>query len=225
MIQELDWMVKAKVDAILLSPVDDPALLVAIDKVARSGMPLVTLGMRLGIDKIISQISFDEYAAGYSAGGYLCAALGGQGTIADVYDSANLEKEKVRSRGLQDYQKVNCPKVKIVTQALPVGKEPACKGLQKFISEAGPFAGLFAHSDELGLCAADVSKGKFVVGIGASAEAIQSIKAEKLSATIGQYPSEMGQIAMETTIEYLYGKPVEQNKPFPVNLITKDSLK
>jgi ribose transport system substrate-binding protein len=225
MIQELDWMVNAKVDAILLSPVEDPALLSAIDRVARSGTPLVTLGLELGMDKIISQISFDEYAVGYRAGEYLCAALGGKGTLADVYDSANPEKEAVRSRGLQDYQQENCPEVKIITQALPAGSEPACQGLQKFLSEAGPVAGIFAHSDKLGLCAAEASSTAFVIGIGASTEAIQSIKDGILSATLGQYPYEMGQIAMETTIEYLYGKPVEPNKPFPVNLITRDSLK
>ena len=225
MIQELDWMVNAKVNAILLSPVEDPAFLIAVDRVARSGTPLVMLGVALKMDKIVSQISFDEYAAGYKAGEYLCTALSGKGTIADVFDSANPEKEAVRSRGLQDYQKENCPEVKIITQALPAGSEPACQGLQKFLSEAGPITGIFAHSDNLGLCAVDTSKVEFVVGIGASAEALQSIKVGKLSATIGQYPSEMGQIAMETTIEYLYGKQVEPNKPFPVNLITKDTLK
>jgi ribose transport system substrate-binding protein len=63
-----------------------------------------------------------------------------------------------------------------------------------------------------------------VVGVGDSEEALQSIKDGKLSATVGQYPYEMGLIAMETTIEYLYGKQVEPNKPFPVNLITKENL-
>jgi ribose transport system substrate-binding protein len=225
MIQELDWLVSAKVDAILLSPIDNLELLSAIDRVVRSGTPLVTLGLPLRIDKIISQISFDDYAAGYKAGEYLCAALGGKGTIVDIYDSAKPEKETARSGGLQDYQRENCPGMKIITQVLPAGSEPACQGLQGFLSTSGPVAGIFAHSDELGLCAVDSSKAGFVIGIGASAEAIQSIKAGKLSATLGQYPYEMGQIAMETTIEYLYGKPVEPNKPFPVNLITKDSLK
>ena len=63
-----------------------------------------------------------------------------------------------------------------------------------------------------------------MVGVGDSPAALQSIQAGKLSATIGQYPQEMGQIAMETTLEYLYGKPVEPGKPFPVKLITKESL-
>jgi len=225
MIRELDWMVNAKVDAILISPVEDPDLLIAIDRVARSGTPLVTLGLQLGMDNIISQISFDEYAIGYSAGEYLCAALGGTGVIADVHDSANPEKEAVRSRGLQDYRQGNCPEVKVITQALSTGIEPACQELQRFLSEAGSVDGMFAHSDELGLCAVDTSKIKFVVGVGASDKALQSIKDGKLSATLGQYPYEMGLIAMETTIEHLYGKQVEQNKPFPVNLITKDNLK
>jgi ribose transport system substrate-binding protein len=224
MIRDLDWMVNTRMDAILISPVDEPAFLIAIDKAVRSGIPVVTLGTALAIEKIISQISFDEYAAGYKAGEYLCAALGAKGTLADVYDVANPEKEAVRSRGLQDYQRENCPEVKIITQSLPAGKEPACRGLQKFLSEAGPIAGIFAHSDELGLCAVSASKTALVVGIGASAEAIQSIQAGKLSATLGQYPYEMGLIAMETTIEYLYGQKVEPNKPFPANLITKDSL-
>ena len=225
MIKYLDWMVDAKVDAILVSPVEDPNLLIAIDRVARSDIPLVTLGVALEMDKIVSQISFDEYAIGFKAGEYLCSALGDTGTIADVYDSTNPNREAVRTHGLLDYQQANCPEVKIITRPLPVGIGPACEELKKFISEAGPFDGIFAHSDELGLCAVDSSSTKFVIGVGASANAFESIKAGKLSATVGQFPYEMGVIAMETTIEYLYGKPVEPNKPFPVNLITKDSLK
>ena len=224
MIQELDWLVNAKVNAILISPVQDPDLISAIERVVRSGTPVVTLGLHLGLTDLISQVSFDEYDAGYSAGEYLCSASAGKGTLADVYDNANPDVEALRSRGLQEYQQKNCPAVKIVSRALPSGSGPACQGLQEFISEAGPFTGVFAHSDELGLCAVASSKAGFVVGIGDTPAAIQSIQAGKLSATVGQYPQEMGQIAMETTLEYLYGKPVQPDKPFPVKLITRESL-
>ena len=136
-----------------LRPSRTSDLISAIDRVVRSGTPVVTLGLHLGLDKLISQVSFDEYAAGYSAGGYLCNALGGKGTLADVYDPTYPETEALRSRGLQEYLQQNCPAVKIVARALPAGSAPACRGLQEFLSEAGPFAGVFAHSDDLGLCA------------------------------------------------------------------------
>jgi len=225
MSRDLDWMVNAGVDAILISPIEDPDLLTAIDEIVRSGTPLVTVGLKLENDRIISQVSFDEYAVGYRAGEYLCAALDGIGTLADVYDLGNPEQEAARSRGLQDYQQENCPEVKIISQAFPAGSQPACQGLLRFVSDAGPFTGMFAHSGELWSCAVDSSNTRFVVGIGTSPETIQSIQAGKLSATLGQYPYEMGLIAMETTLEYLYGKSVEPNKPFPVDLITRDSLK
>jgi ribose transport system substrate-binding protein len=222
MTQELDWMVKSGVDAILISPVEDADLLLALDRVARSGTPLVTLGLQLGMESIVSQISFDEYAMGYSSGEYLCTSMGGQGKVADIHDSANLEKEKVRSQGLQDYMQGNCPGIKITTQAF--SSSAACGELQEFLSK-NAMDGVFAHSDELGLCAADVSKTKYVISIGAGDKALQSIRDGKLSATLGHYPYEMGLIAMETTLEHLYGKQVEPSKPFPVNLITKDTLK
>lgn len=228
-IQILDGMIAAKVDAILVAPTQDETVIQAVAAAGQQGVPIITVGYPIPDGKLVSQIRFDDYGLGYRAGEYLCSAMGSQGTLADLYSPADKAAEQERTAGLQAYIQDKCAGIKIVTQKLAPDETKACADAADLVAGATPFTGVFAHSDALALCTVSAleanSKSAVVVGNGETAEAIESIRAGKLNATIGQYPSEMGTIAMETVIEYLYDKPIEADKPFPVNVITKETLK
>lgn len=85
---------------------------------------------------------------------------------------------------------------------------------------------VFAHNDEMALGAIEAiqSSGKdiMVIGFDGNDDALKSIEAGRLTATVAQQPDLIGQLAVQAASDVLQGNEVEQNIPAPLKLVVKE---
>ena len=84
---------------------------------------------------------------------------------------------------------------------------------------------VFAHNDEMALGAIEAiaSSGKeiLVIGFDGNDDAIKSVKAGQMAATVAQQPELIGQLAVQAAADTMKGKKVEKAIPAPLKLVTE----
>lgn len=84
--------------------------------------------------------------------------------------------------------------------------------------------GVFAHNDEMALGAfkaieAAGLKDVIVIGFDATPDAIKSVKAGQLTATVQQKPELIGKMGVDTAIKLGKGEAVDKFIPVPLDLV------
>lgn len=225
MAQEIDRLTAKKVDALLIDPLADQEVAAALRRAAQAGIPLFSVVHPTETVTVVSQIGRDPYAAGRQAAERLCQSLDGQGSVAELQDAASGEVSQQLSQGFKDYLQDSCPQLELAAAQTAANRQEAAHALAAMLAAQPQIDGLFAHNDLLALGALQAAQtgapGAIrIVAYGESDEALLALKENRLDALVGEYWLEMGQIAMETALEYLYGRQVEAQKPFPPRLIT-----
>jgi ABC-type sugar transport system substrate-binding protein len=104
-------------------------------------------------------------------------------------------------------------------------------GVTTNILQANPdVKGIYFANDTMALggTEAATSAGKtglILIGTDAIPEALQAVKDGRMTGTIAQYPFEMANLAVETAIRVLEGRPVAENIPSPIKLLLKADIK
>ena len=78
-----DWIVK-KPDAFVFVPVDYKALVPAIEKVNKAGIPVVGYNNRMTDVALVSYIGSDDETIGYELAMHLFKAMGGKGKVVHI---------------------------------------------------------------------------------------------------------------------------------------------
>lgn len=97
--------------------------------------------------------------------------------------------------------------------------------MENILQSEPELKGVFAHNDEMALGAlqaiAASKKDIKVVGFDATDDAVNEVKAGKMTATVAQKPELMGETAILTAIKLIAGEEVEKSLPVEVELVTK----
>ncbi|MCR4433613.1 MAG: ribose ABC transporter substrate-binding protein RbsB [Caldiserica bacterium] len=224
----IEDLISRKVDAILVNPTDADAVVPSIKKANDAKIPVFTIDRGANGGVIVSHIASDNVAGGKMAGEYLAKALNGKGKVVELEGIAGTSAARDRGQGFNEVMK-NYPDIQIV--ARQTADFDRAKGLSVFenILTAQPeINGVFAHNDEMVLGAIQAAEaagrtGIIFVGFDAIDDAIKAVKDGKLAATVQQQPALMGQLGVQTAVDYLNGKTVEKYIPVPLKLITKEN--
>jgi ribose transport system substrate-binding protein len=224
----IEDLISRKVDAILVNPTDADAVVPSIKKANDAKIPVFTIDRGANGGVIVSHIASDNVAGGKMAGEYLAKALNGKGKVVELEGIAGTSAARDRGQGFNEVMK-NYPDIQIV--AKQTADFDRAKGLSVFenILTAQPeINGVFAHNDEMVLGAIQAAEaagrtGIIFVGFDAIDDAIKAVKDGKLAATVQQQPALMGQLGVQTAVDYLNGKTVEKYIPVPLKLITKEN--
>jgi len=222
-----DFIVK-KVDAIILTPADSKAVAPAIKKATEAGIPVFTADIACMADDcgVISHIATDNYAGGRQAGKAMHEALGGKGKVA-IIDHPEVESVILRTKGFQDELKELKSEIEIVGSWPGKGsKDVSFSVAQEILQAHGDLNGFFCINDPsaLGaLAALEIAKKTDVkiVGFDGMPEGKQAIKDGKIFADPIQYPDKIGQITVQTIMQYLAGEKVEPQILIPTGLYYK----
>lgn len=221
----IENLIQQKVSVIIVNPVDSKAVIPAIEAANRANIPVITVDRNADGGKVVAAIASDNVEGGRMAGKYIVEKLQGQGMVAEIEGIPGTSAANDRGKGFNEIiQKATGIKV--------VSKQPAdfdrAKGLKVMenILQANPeINAVFAHNDEMALGAVEAIKanGKniIVVGFDATPDAIKSVKAGVLGATVAQKPKELGRVAVETAQNIMNNKSVENNIPVGLELIIK----
>jgi len=206
---------RAKPDAIVFTPVDVKAMVVPVQKINAAGIPLVNVSDRLAGGDAVAFIGTDDYGIALETARTLLKAMGGKGNIVVLEGPENIPTAIGRLRGFKDALK-EFPEVKVVLSKNAMYARPASSELLKTMLKANPnqqVDGVLAANDAMALGAVEAFKDAkkkmpLIVGINASKEAVDLIKAGDMLAS-GDYNGLVeGCLGAEIAIRTLRKQPV-----------------
>jgi ribose transport system substrate-binding protein len=206
---------RAKHDAIVFTPVDIKAMVPAVQKINAAGVPLINVSDRLTAGDVVAFIGSDDYSIALDTARTLLKAMGGKGNLVVLEGPETVPTAVARLRGFKDALK-EAPEVKVVLSKNANYARPAAAELMKAMLKANPaqqIDGILAANDAMALGAIEAfkdAKKKLppIVGINASKEAVDLIKAGEMLAS-GDYNGLVeGCLGAEIAIRTLHKQPV-----------------
>lgn len=217
-------LIQKKVSVILINPTDSAAVANVVKEAVGKGIKVVSLDRSVNGAEVSAHIASDNVAGGKMAAEFLLGKLGGKGRLVELEGIPGSSAARERGQG---FHAVTDGKAEVKV----VAKQPAdfdrAKGLsvmENILQGNKDVQGVFAHNDEMALGAlkaiqAAGLKNVAVVGFDATADAVASVKAGGLAATVQQQPELIGQYGVQTAKKLIDGQQVEKFIPVPLNLV------
>lgn len=223
---DMENLVIQQVDAIIVVPIDEKAILPGIRKANEAGIPVIAITHIPNADVLTTIAANGDYANGKASGELLRNTLGGQGKVAMIGIPYSLWRIDERERGFEDA--IAGSKLEVV--AKQSGFEQAqVQDIVAGILVAHPdLAGIWCAFSNQVVGAADAlrmagRKDVALTGIDADGAIIERIRKGWVTGTAAQFPAEQGRLAAEAAFAFLAGQPVADLYEVPVGLVTLDN--
>jgi len=216
-----DALAKAP-DVFVFDPVDDKAMVPAIEKINAAKIPVIDITDRSAGGTITSYVLPDDHALGLETARYLFKALEGKGNVVILEGIPSAFTSVERLRGFNDALK-EFPNVKLLaTKSGNYQRKPAQDAMEAWIKQFPQIDGVLAANDSMAAAAVETleKRGRKaqVIGINGSKEAVDLIKSGKMLAT-GEFNGfVIGCLGTEIAARVLRKQPV------PKELILKPAI-
>ncbi len=224
-------MIARGVDAIVLAPLDSKALVPAIHRAVKAGIPVVIMDSAAETDEYVSFVATDNYVGGVKAADTLAGLLGGKGRVLLVRYNPGSASTTKRENGFEETLAKKYPGMKIV--AAEYGKTTVASALavvEDMLAKVPEFDGLFACNESTAVGALRALKNHKLAGkvrfvaFDASPTLVDGLKAGEIDALIAQDPFKMGYEATKAAYDRIEGKNVERRIDTGVTVVTRDNL-
>jgi len=228
-LSQIEDVVVKRPDAVVFIPVDNKAMVPAVQKMNAAGIPVVNVTDRIQGGHIVSFVGADDYTLGLETGRYLLKSLGGKGQVVVIEGVKAALSSNNRLRGFRKALE-EFPDVKVVaSQPGNNQRLHALQVMENLLQSHQKIDGVFAVNDAMATGVIEALDGAnrraLVVGINGTKEAIEAIKAGKLAAT-GDYASFLqGCFGVMAAVRELRKQPVPADITFPPAVIASDNLK
>jgi ribose transport system substrate-binding protein len=234
--QIVENLIQARVGALALTPSGSREVVPVVGKANAANIPVVIVDTRLdqkaaadaGV-KTASFVGSDNYRGGQMIGEYLVKISHGKAKVAILEGIPGHETGDSRVRGFKDAIK-GAPGVTIVaSQPANWERDQGFNVFQNILQAHADTDTVFACNDimALGAIEAIAAAGKAgqirVLGFDAIDDARRAITEGKMTATVAQYPDEMGRAAIEAAVKAMKGETVPADIGVRIGLITKDN--
>lgn len=233
-------MLERQPDVMITAAINSTNLLPCLKQATDAGIPVVDLDANLdheiaaeaGVD-IAFTIGSDNVAAGMQGAEYLVEQLGADasGPVLVIEGlSGNITGQR-RAQGFAEKLAELAPGLEIVA-SLPGDwdRAKAANITNDIMTRQPDLVAIFAANDTMALGAVETvfaaGKGDDIVmiGVDGNVDAVESIKAGRLDASVAQLPYLVGKQAVETVGEVLDGKEVETFQYVPTVVLTQEVL-
>lgn len=220
----MDDLIQQGVDVILVNPVDSDAITPAVEAANAAGIPVITIDRSSAGGEVVSLIASDNVAGGEMAAEFILEQIGEGGNVVQLEGVPGASATNERGQG---FTNVAGDKLKVVdSQSANFNRAEGLSVMENILQSQSDIKAVFAQNDEMALGAFEAIKAAglendiIVVGFDGNDDAMASIEAGDLDATVAQQPYEMGKIAVETAVDRLGGKTVEAQISSPLELVT-----
>ncbi len=224
-------LVRQKVDAIVVAPVDSQSLVPAVEKANQAGIPVVAVDVEIWGGEIACSVQTDNVKGGELAGEYIAERLGYRGQVINIRGSQLDQADLHRSEGLHHVLD-RYPDLEIVFEGEALGW--TVEGSRQATAEAlgaHPEAeALFANNDPMlrGAFQAVKEAGKLgqlvMVGFDVLPEVLVLIDKGEIDAGVQQFPDRMGAVGVEMAFKAIRGEEVPPEVSIGVALISRDNV-
>jgi len=221
----VEQAVAARPDAVIFVPVHRTALDDSVRKLNAAGIPIVNILNRLATGQIVTFVGSDDYRLARDIAAYLFRHIDGKGDVLIMEGVPGAVTSRDRVRGFRDAAG-EWPGIRIVaTRVGDFQEKTARKVTTDFLAARIHVDGVLSANDvmSLGIIAVMEAAGLSVpvIGVNALPEAIISIKAGKLLATVDFDALKIACIATEAAIRHLRGETVPAEIILPVQVVDR----
>jgi len=234
--QIVENLVETGVAALCIAPASSKGIVPALAKANAAGIPIVVVddevdaaaAAEAGVSTD-SYVGSDNVEGGRLAGRHLVMASGGRAKVAVLEGIPGHETGDSRLRGFHESIEV-APGVEVVSsQTANWERDQGFTVFQNMLQAHPEIDSVFACNDMMALGAVEAiaaagRTGKIrVIGFDAVDDARKAIEAGTMDASIAQFPSEMGRLAVETAVRLVRGEKVPSDQRTKIGLVTRAS--
>jgi len=220
------------VQAIVLAPLDDAALVRPVEAAIKRKIPVVIIDSDLKSDQYASFVATDNYQGGKIAAKRLAELMRGKGNALMMRYNEGSASTANREKGFLDGMKEFAPDAVLVStdQYGGVTAASAMQTAQNLLNKYRQLDGIFCpnESTTFGMLRALQTAGKAgkvkFVGFDTSDPLVNALKAGEIQGLVAQDPFRMGYLGVKTAVDAINGAHVEKRIDTGVQLITPDNL-
>jgi len=231
-IQIVETLTNAGVDAIVLTPMDDKALVRPVAEAKRVGIPTVIFNSALQGSDFIAYVTTDNYKGGVTAAERIGALMKGKGKVILIRVLASVEGSTLREEGFLATIRARFPAMVVLSdnQYAGVTTETAYQTAENLLNRFPDAEAIFTpnESSTFGCLRALEDRGlagKIVhVGFDSSKKLIEALARRELAGLILQDPVQMGYRSVMTAVAHLRGRAYEKTVDTGVFLATPETM-
>jgi ribose transport system substrate-binding protein len=234
--QIIENLIETGVAALCVCPSGSKEIVPAIGKANRAGIRVVIVDDRIDEAAAAEQgVRFDAYTGsdnvegGRIAGQYLVKVSGGTARVGVLEGIPGHQTGDARLQGFREAIR-SAPRVVVVaSQTANWERDQGFTVFRNMLQAHPDIDYVFACNDVMALgaveaiAAASRSGHIHVIGFDAIDDARKAIAAGSMEASVAQFPSEMGRIAIESAAKLVRHEPVPREQPTKVELVTRSS--
>ena len=221
-IANVEDLIVQGVDAILINPADSDAVGNAIKKANRENIPVITLDRGADSGEVVTHIASDNVAGGVMAGEFILDILNGSGKVVELEGIPGTSAARDRGKGFNEALKGSDVTV-VARQTADFDRTKGLNVMENILQGQPEIDAVFAHNDEMALGALKAVEGSgrdiLVVGFDATDDAVKSVEAGAMAATVAQQPALIGSLGVEAVADMLRNVPLDDYIPVALRLV------
>ena len=221
----------AGVDAIVLAPCDENALVPVIESATAAGKPVVIFDSSAKTELYVSFVATDNYAGGVKAAEMMGKVLDGKGKVAIVGVQPGGASTTKRENGFMDTIKKKFPDIELLPIKYGMSDRARSMAVAEDMLTATPDLDAFFGPNEsstfgalLALQKQKREKKVKLVGFDSSPELLKALREGEIEALVVQNPFMIGYQGVQTAVQALYGETPDRRIDTGVHVVTRDNM-
>jgi ribose transport system substrate-binding protein len=235
--QIIENLVQSGVNAICIAPSGSKEIVPAVGKVKKAGIPVVIVDDRIDAQAAAelgvhtdAYVGSDNVEGGRIAGRHLVEVTGGHANVALLEGIPGHQTGDARLQGFREAINGVAGIHVVVSQTANWERDQGFTVFQNMLQANPSIDAVFACNDMMALGAVEAIAvaGKTarirVIGFDAVDDARKAIASGAIDASVAQFPSEMGRLAIESAVKLIRHESVPAEQPTKLELITKANV-
>lgn len=224
-IQDIESLIKKKVDLLIVAPNEAEAITPVIEKVYDAGIPVILVDRKINSEKYTAYVGADNYEIGRRAGEYIADRLKGKGRVIEIAGLKGSTPAVERHRGMVEALKA-APDVQVIASVEAGWFQQKAGEVMDSLLDVYPQVDLvFAQNDRMAIGAYEKARQKkragqiAFVGVDAVTDGVESVAGGRLDATF-IYPTG-GDKVMQVAMAILRGEPYQRGNILSTALVNR----
>lgn len=224
-IQDIESLIKKKVDLLIVAPNEAEAITPVIEKVYDAGIPVILVDRKINSEKYTAYVEADNYEIGRRAGEYIADRLKGKGRVIEIAGLKGSTPAVERHRGMVEALKA-APDVQVIASVEAGWFQQKAGEVMDSLLDVYPQVDLvFAQNDRMAIGAYEKARQKkragqiAFVGVDAVTDGVESVAGGRLDATF-IYPTG-GDKVMQVAMAILRGEPYQRENILSTALVNR----
>lgn len=224
-LEAVKTLIEQGVTLLILNPVDSDAVYKSVNYANEKEVPVITVDRHATGGHVISSIVSDNEMGGRLAADYIMSLSNNQGEYAEMKGIEGTSAAKARGKGFNEQMVKSSQMTLAAVVTADFSREKGRAEMERLLGVHPDLVAMFAHNDEMALGALTVAESLNIhvkiIGFDGTDEALEAVKAGRLSGTIAQQPYELGAESVSVAIRHWKGEVIEPEVKIDVVLIQK----